>query len=144
MFIDLDNFKSLNDTYGHAAGDLLLIEAAHRITACLREVDTVARLGGDEFVVLITDLNEQQAESTKQAGIVAEKIRIALAQPYFIKRLAEEHSDNVIEHHCTSSIGVALFKQKVMQDDILKWADAAMYQAKDAGRNLVRFYEMKA
>ncbi len=144
MFIDLDNFKSLNDTYGHAAGDLLLIEAAHRITACLREVDTVARLGGDEFIVLVTDLNEDQAESTKQAGIVAEKIRSILAQPYFIKLRSGENIDGVIEHHCTSSIGLALFKQKVTQHDILKWADAAMYQAKDDGRNLVRFYEMKA
>ncbi|MDR3390849.1 MAG: sensor domain-containing diguanylate cyclase [Sulfuriferula sp.] len=143
MFMDLDNFKSLNDTYGHAAGDLLLIEAARRITECVREVDTVARLGGDEFVVLVRDLNEDETESTRQAGIVAEKIRNALARPYLVKLRSGEGVDSVVEHHCTASIGVVLFKQKATQDDVLKWADSAMYQAKDDGRNLVRFYETK-
>ncbi|MFA5171544.1 MAG: sensor domain-containing diguanylate cyclase [Sulfuriferula sp.] len=139
MFIDLDNFKSLNDTHGHAMGDLLLIEVARRITSCVRGVDTVARFGGDEFVVLLRDLNESKTESTRRAGIAAEKIRAALAQPYFFESHSKKHAA-VIEHHCTSSIGVVLFKQKITQDDILRWADVAMYQAKADGRNLVRFH----
>lgn len=144
IFIDLDNFKPLNDTHGHAVGDLLLIEVAHRMTTCLREVDTVARLGGDEFVVLLNDLNEDKTESLKHACHVAEKIRITLARPYSLKLQSEENTDTFVEHHCTSSIGVTLFNQNDTQDDILKWADAAMYQAKDDGRNLVRFYKAKA
>lgn len=144
IFIDLDNFKPLNDTHGHAVGDLLLIEVAHRMTACLREVDTVARLGGDEFVVLLSDLNEDKTDSLKHASHVAEKIRITLARPYSLKLQSEKKTDTFVEHHCTSSIGVTLFNQNNTQEDILKWADAAMYQAKDDGRNLVRFYKAKA
>lgn len=143
MFIDLDNFKSINDTHGHTLGDLLLTEVARRITGCLREIDTVARLGGDEFVVLLSNLNEDETESTRLATLIAEKIRITLARPYSLKLTHEGKADANIEHHCTSSIGVALFKQKVTQDDILKWADTAMYQAKHDGRNLVRFYKVK-
>lgn len=141
MFIDLDNFKPLNDAHGHIAGDLLLIEAAQRITECLREVDTVARFGGDEFVVLLNDLNEDENESARRAGLIAEKIRIALAQPYFLALRLEKDTAVTVEHHCTASIGVTTFNHALTQNTLLKWADAAMYQAKSDGRNLIRFYK---
>ena len=144
MFLDLDNFKPLNDTHGHVVGDLLLIEVADRLKACVREMDTVARFGGDEFVVMLSDLNADKAESTLQAEIVAEKIRIRLAEPYLLTIRHEGKADSTVEHLCTVSIGVTLFLNHVAdQDDILKWADAAMYQAKDAGRNSIRFHDAK-
>jgi len=141
MFLDLDNFKPLNDTYGHAVGDLLLIEAARRIAGCVREADTVARIGGDEFVVLLGELDADKAESTAQAGIVAEKIRSTLAEPYLLAVQQESGAETTVEHHCTSSIGVVLFiNHQGSPEDILKWADMAMYQAKERGRNRVHFY----
>lgn len=137
MFLDLDNFKPLNDRHGHGMGDLLLVEVAHRITHCLREMDTVARFGGDEFVVLLSELDTGKAESIAQAGIVAEKIRAALAEVY---RLSLQQETEVV-HHCTSSIGVVLFiDHETSTDDILKWADRAMYQAKAAGGNRIHFF----
>lgn len=144
MFLDLDNFKSLNDTHGHAVGDLLLIEAADRLKRCVRQVDTVARFGGDEFVVMLNDLNADKTESASQAKIVAEKIRATLSGPYLLTIRRDGKADATVEHHCTASIGVALFiNHEASQDDIVKWADTAMYQAKEAGRNLIRFYESK-
>ena len=144
MFLDLDNFKPLNDTHGHVVGDLLLIEVADRLKSCVREMDTVARFGGDEFVVMLGDLTADKAESTSQAEIVAEKIRISLSEPYLLTMKREGKADTTIEHHCTASIGVALFiGHEASQDNILKWADAAMYQAKEAGRNLIMFYDSK-
>lgn len=142
MFLDLDHFKSLNDTHGHELGDLLLLEAAQRLTCCVREIDTVARFGGDEFVVLLTDLSTDQVQSTTQAGIIAEKIRCNLGAPYVLKANRSNTADATIEHRCSASIGVVLFGNGVeSQDEILKWADAAMYQAKAAGRDTVRFHE---
>jgi diguanylate cyclase (GGDEF)-like protein len=145
MFLDLDNFKPINDTHGHAAGDLLLIEAANRLKCCMREMDTVGRIGGDEFVVMLINLNKDRAEATSQAEIVAEKIRIRLSEPYLLTIKREWKADTIVEHHCTASIGVVLIsKYEASQDDILNWADSAMYQAKDAGRNLIRFYDSEA
>jgi len=142
MFLDMDNFKPLNDTYGHSVGDLLLIEVAHRLTGCVREVDTIARFGGDEFVVMLSDLDEDKAGSTAQAGIVAEKIRTALAEPYLLTFRHEGEAETTIGHHCTSSIGVVLFiNHEASQEDLLKWADMAMYQAKNSGRNRICIYE---
>ena len=142
MFLDLDNFKPLNDTYGHGVGDLLLIEVAHRLTGCVRETDTVARFGGDEFVVMLGELDEGKDESAAQAGIVAEKIRNALAEPYLLTFKHEDEAEKIVEHRCAASIGVALFiGHEAGAEDIVKWADIAMYQAKGCGRNLVRFYE---
>lgn len=142
MFLDLDNFKPLNDTYGHDVGDLLLIEAADRLRSCVREIDTVARFGGDEFVVMLTELDVDKEESNAQAGVIAEKIRSSLSKPF---RLAIKHpgkADTFIEYPCTASIGVVLFiGHESSQEDILKWADSAMYQAKQAGRNLIRFHD---
>ncbi|MFA5081102.1 MAG: PAS domain S-box protein [Hydrogenophilaceae bacterium] len=144
MFLDLDNFKPLNDTHGHVVGDFLLIDAANRLSNCVREMDTVARFGGDEFVVMLQDLHADKAESTSQAKIVAEKIRIALSEPYRLTTRQEGKGEATIEHHCTASIGVALFiDHETDQKDILNWADAAMFAAKEAGRNLIRFYDSK-
>jgi diguanylate cyclase (GGDEF)-like protein/PAS domain S-box-containing protein len=142
MFLDLDNFKPLNDTHGHNVGDLLLIEVAHRITDCVREMDTVARFGGDEFVVVLSELDADKELSTAQASIVAEKIRATLAEPYLLTRKQKDNAEITVEHHCTSSIGVVLFiNHEASQEDILKWADMAMYQAKESGRDRVHFFE---
>lgn len=141
MFLDLDNFKPLNDTHGHHVGDLLLIEAANRLVSCIREMDTVARFGGDEFVVLLGALDADESISTTQASIVAQKIRVALSQPYLFTISHEGQADKTIEHHCTASIGVVVFNgNEGTQDDLMKCADAAMYEAKETGRNQVKFY----
>ncbi|PKO47406.1 MAG: hypothetical protein CVU29_03105 [Betaproteobacteria bacterium HGW-Betaproteobacteria-22] len=139
MFLDLDNFKSLNDSHGHAMGDLLLIEAANRLKACVREVDTVARFAGDEFVVLLSELGNNQAAAHTQAGLIAEKIGTSLAEPYQLSACAETKP---ITHHCTASIGVATFiNHTYSASDLMKWADAAMYRAKAAGRNQICFHQ---
>lgn len=141
MFLDLDNFKPLNDTHGHVVGDLLLIEAAGRLKSCVRKIDTVARFGGDEFVVILTELNMDNAVSNSQAMLVAEKIRNTLSEPYLLAIKYEGKEDSTIEHQCSVSIGVTMFfNHETSQDDILKCADKAMYQAKQAGRNTIRFY----
>lgn len=140
MFLDLDNFKPLNDTYGHEVGDSLLIEVATRLKGCLREVDTVARFGGDEFVVILSELMIDKTQSTAQARGVAEKIRAALASPFFLTQAQPGKEDTVIEHGCSISIGVVVFaNHELSETAILKCADAAMYQAKAGGRNAIRF-----
>jgi diguanylate cyclase (GGDEF)-like protein len=140
MVLDLDNFKPLNDTLGHHAGDLLLLEVARRLIECVRETDTVARVGGDEFVVMLSELSSDRTESTRQAGEVAEKIRVRLAAPYQLTLNEEGQAGMEVKHRCSASIGVALFlNHEASQSDLLKWADAAMYQAKVAGRNSVQF-----
>ena len=142
MFLDLDNFKPLNDTYGHGAGDLLLVEVANRLTDCVRGTDTVARFGGDEFVVMLSELDEGKTESAAQAGIVAEKIRIALAEPYLLAIKHEGEAERTVEHRCAASIGMVLFiGHEASAEDIVKWADVAMYQAKGNGRNSISFFE---
>jgi diguanylate cyclase (GGDEF)-like protein/PAS domain S-box-containing protein len=139
MFLDLDNFKPLNDTQGHDAGDLLLVEAAQRIANCLREEDTVARFGGDEFVVLLKDLDSCKKVSTAQLSCVAEKVRVALAAPYLLQT---EGGKSAPGHSCTASIGVVLFvDHESGEEDILRWADIAMYQAKAAGGDTIRFFD---
>lgn len=144
MFLDLDNFKPLNDTYGHSVGDLLLIEVARRIRSCVRETDTVARFGGDEFVVMLSELDTDKGKSTAQASIIAEKIRVTLAEPYALTMQPVGDAKSTVEHHCTSSIGVELFiNHAASPEDIIKRADMAMYQAKGSGRNQIRFYELK-
>lgn len=141
MFLDLDNFKPLNDTHGHGVGDLLLVEVARRLTTFVRQTDTVARIGGDEFVVLLNELHADRSTSTEQANAVAEKIRGALAEPYLLTVAQSGDALATVEHHCSASIGVVLFVNHMdSQIDLMKWADAAMYEAKDAGRNAIRFY----
>jgi diguanylate cyclase (GGDEF)-like protein/PAS domain S-box-containing protein len=145
IFLDLDNFKPLNDLHGHLVGDLLLIEAAERLKGCVREMDTVARFGGDEFVLIINELDTDKAESLSQAHIVADKILGALSAPYQLSVKHQGKADSLIDYRCTSSLGLVLFvNHQATTDDILKWADAAMYQAKDAGRNSIRFFDQDA
>jgi diguanylate cyclase (GGDEF)-like protein/PAS domain S-box-containing protein len=133
IFIDLDNFKGLNDTLGHARGDQLLKLVGQRLTHCVRESDTVARLGGDEFVVIVQDLGARLDECATQAEAVGEKILGALNQPYPL----DSHV-----RHSTPSIGITLFADdRDSVDDLLKEADMAMYQAKTAGRNTLRFFD---
>lgn len=139
LFLDLDNFKPLNDAQGHHVGNLLLMQVAERLKACVRDVDTVARFGGDEFVVLLTELETNQALSNNYAGVIAEKIRVAVSLPYQLTTVRKQEAA-VIEHQCTASIGVALFTgHEALRGDILRSADTAMYEAKEAGRNSVRF-----
>ena len=139
LFLDLDNFKPLNDSHGHEAGDLLLVDVARRLRGCVREIDTVARFGGDEFVIVLSLLAPNKDESEAQAIAVAEKIRQSLAQPYALTITAPDRSTVNLTHSCTASIGVALFfGRNASQDEILKRADAAMYKAKQAGRDCVR------
>jgi diguanylate cyclase (GGDEF)-like protein/PAS domain S-box-containing protein len=141
LFLDLDNFKPLNDLHGHEAGDLLLIEVAKRLKASVREADTVARFGGDEFIVIIQELDRDIALSQQQVARIAEKIRSRLAEPY---RLSVNHggvAGQELEHRCSASIGIRLFiGNGIDPDEILKQADLAMYQAKDAGRNTICFF----
>ena len=137
MFLDLDNFKPLNDQHGHGAGDLLLVEVAHRLRECVRAVDTVSRIGGDEFVVLVCGLTTNQTQSAEQANRLAEKICASLAQPYLLQSGSELGE---IEHHCSASIGAVLIEpQHQSVEGLLKWADATMYRAKAEGRNRVNF-----
>ena len=133
MLIDLDNFKTLNDTLGHDMGDLLLKQVAERLSACVRAEETVARLGGDEFMVMLTYLDALENNAANQTEVVGEKILSALNQPYQIME---------VTFHSTPSIGITLFKvQHVGTDELLKQADLAMYKAKDTGRNAMRFFD---
>ena len=136
LFLDLDNFKPLNDTHGHGVGDLLLIEVAERLKACVREADTVARFGGDEFVVLLCELSTQPGEAAEQAVAIAEKVRTRLAEPYVLQSAPSAPS---IRHECTASIGVAVFRGRdESQNAVIDRADAAMYRAKEEGRNRIQ------
>ena len=133
LFIDLDNFKMLNDTRGHHMGDELLKQVASRLTDCVRAIDTVARLGGDEFVVMLEDLGALEANAAAQAEAIGKKILIAINK-HFI--LGEQ------EHHSSPSIGVTLFfNHEQSVDELLQRADLAMYQSKAAGRNTLRFFD---
>jgi diguanylate cyclase (GGDEF)-like protein/PAS domain S-box-containing protein len=133
LFLDMDKFKSLNDTLGHDIGDLFLVEVARRMLLCVRDVDTVARIGGDEFVVLTGEIGANAEEVSQKVALIAEKIRAALSEPYKLK---------AYEHHSSPSIGVCLFRgNETSMDSLLKQADMAMYQAKGSGRNAVRFYD---
>ncbi len=140
MLLDLDNFKALNDTLGHDAGDCFLQEVSRRLLACVRENDTIARQGGDEFAVLLQDLSED-ALAAMQAESVAVKILQTIEQPYLIdlKSAGMQRKQN---HNSTASIGITLFQgNDVPADELIKRADLAMYRAKAAGRNALRFYD---
>ncbi len=133
LLIDLDNFKSLNDTLGHDIGDLLLQQVTERLLSCVRESDTVARLGGDEFVLMLEDLSEQALEAAAQTKVVGEKILRILNQPYSL---------GTHQYHSTSSVGSTLFNgNQDSIDELMKQADIAMYQAKKTGRNILRFFD---
>jgi len=140
MLLDMDDFKTLNDTLGHDVGDQFLIEVAKRLQACVREGDTVGRHGGDEFVVILEDLNEDTL-AAMQAESVAVKIRRAINQPYLLD-LSAGGVHNTRSYHCTSSIGITLFRDSAISaDELMKRADTAMYQAKAAGRNTLCFFD---
>lgn len=136
LFLDLDNFKALNDTLGHEMGDLLLQQVARRLTDCVRETDTVARLGGDEFIVMLEDLSENSREAAELAEVIAKKILNSLNRPYQLGQHPYPYCN-------TPSIGIALINRQVQQAhaDLLKNADIAMYQAKKAGRNTICFFD---
>ncbi|MBN8489054.1 MAG: diguanylate cyclase [Burkholderiales bacterium] len=131
LFIDLDHFKALNDTHGHAAGDQVLVQCAQRLQACTRTEDTVARLGGDEFVLMMASgLSELPQEARAQVQVVADKLLAALDLPYPVAGT---------QYHCSPSIGVALFRDQRLADEVLRQADDAMYRAKREGRRTLRF-----
>jgi len=134
LFIDLDNFKDLNDTLGHDVGDLLLQQVALRLESCFFENDTVSRMGGDEFVVMLQYLNENAMDAATRVKFVAEKALVSLSQPY---KLGSYEVTT-----CTASIGIILFDGSDQnKDDLMKQADIAMYQAKKSGRNTLRFFD---
>jgi diguanylate cyclase (GGDEF)-like protein/PAS domain S-box-containing protein len=141
FFVDLDNFKPLNDTHGHDAGDLLLNRAAARLKSCVRESDTVARFGGDEFVVLVHDLAADQATSDAQSQAIAEKILSILSEPYQLSVPREGKPPLLVAHQCTASIGGFVFgsEESESADEVLKRADTAMYLAKKR-RNSIEFF----
>ncbi|MDI1309536.1 MAG: EAL domain-containing protein [Methylotenera sp.] len=133
LFLDLDHFKTLNDTLGHDVGDLLLRQVADRLTECVREGDTVARLGGDEFVVMLEDLSNHPLEAASQAETIANKILISISRPYQL---------GLSTYQTSASIGIVLFSENEHgQDVLLKHADIAMYQAKKMGRNTLCFFD---
>ena len=133
LLIDLDNFKTLNDTRGHQDGDQLLQQIALRLSACVREGDTVARLGGDEFVILLENLSKNSMEAAAQTEAIGKKTLATIVKSYRL---------DMYEHHCTASIGATLFSGgQPVADELLKQADIAMYQAKNAGRNTLRFFD---
>ncbi len=135
LFLDLDNFKTLNDSLGHDIGDMLLQQVAQKLTTCVRECDTVARIGGDEFVIIMESLSKDPFEAAAQTETVAEKILLSLNSPYRL----DKH-----EVSTSSSIGITLFsshEQKI--EELCKQADIAMYQAKNTGRNSHRFFDPK-
>lgn len=133
LFLDLDHFKMLNDTLGHAMGDLLLKQVAERLKLSVRESDTVARLGGDEFVVMLEDLSDEQLAATKQVEHITNQMIARLNHPYLLGQY---------EYISTPSIGIAMFGDHgESHEDLLKHADIAMYQAKSAGRNIIRMFD---
>ncbi len=133
LFIDLDNFKTLNDTLGHDVGDLLLQQVAQRLITCVRDGDTVARLGGDEFLVMLEHLHGEPKDAVAQVKGVGEKILAALNQHYQL---------GTYPHHSTPSIGITLFSDGAETiDELLKQSDLALYQAKESGRNAMRFFD---
>ena len=133
LFLDLDHFKTLNDTLGHDVGDLLLQQVAARVKSCVREADTVARLGGDEFVVMLLDLSADAGEAARQTQLVGDNVLRSLNQPYDLKGK---------QYNSSASIGVALFGDSTQSAaELLKQADIAMYQVKNSGRNDLCFFD---
>jgi diguanylate cyclase (GGDEF)-like protein len=133
MFIDLDNFKVINDTLGHHIGDLLLQQVAQRLLDCVRVEDTVARLGGDEFVIMLERLSSDSQEAAEQAGLIGGKVLTALREKFLLVSGT---------CHTSASLGIALFTdQRESMDGLLKRADMSMYQAKAKGRNMLQFFD---
>jgi diguanylate cyclase (GGDEF)-like protein/PAS domain S-box-containing protein len=135
LFLDLDRFKTLNDTLGHDIGDLLLKQVAQRLSDCVRAGDTIAHIGGDEFILLLEDLSPDAIDAAGQAESVSHKILHTISQQYQL---------GVHSYRTTASIGSVIFNgHDISMDELLKQADIAMYQAKDSGRNTLRFFDPK-
>lgn len=133
IFVDIDNFKALNDTRGHAEGDDLLVEVGRRLARCVRQADTVARLGGDEFVVMAENLSSDPFVAARETEVLAGQVVGALGQPYLI---------GSSPYRATTSVGAALFDgREGGREEILRQADLAMYQAKRSGKNAFRFFD---
>ena len=132
LFVDVDNFKTLNDTRGHAIGDLLLIDIGHRLRSNVRNSDTVGRQGGDEFVILLDNLSTEMTEAATMAQQLGEKIRATMEKPFDL---------NGTHYNCKISVGISLLTKDDTFNDILRQADLALYKAKDAGRNTLRFFD---
>ena len=136
ILLDLDNFKPVNDTYGHDAGDMVLVEAASRMKKCVRDVDTVARVGGDEFVVLLGQVDGAIDHAREAADQISKKLLDALSEPYPLIVPGKTSEPDRIHHACSASLGVSLFfKDTLTVDQIVQAADAAMYRAKQKGGN---------
>ncbi len=135
LFIDLDNFKKLNDTQGHDCGDQLLVQVAKRLSRCVRNADMVARLGGDEFVIILENLGTDESTVLTQVNQIVSKVVSALHQSYILRGQP---------YHSSCSVGVALFAAGDRADDIMKRSDMAMYQAKESGKNTFRFFDPDA
>lgn len=142
VLLDLDIFKTLNDTYGHALGDQLLIEVAYRLKESVKAEDTIVRLGGDEFVVLVAELGNDVAGARTRAATVAHRILQQVAKPYHLLVQLENQPLTTLQHECTCSIGVSLFQgSSTSREIVMERADVAMYKAKQQGRNQLVFAE---
>ncbi|EHQ07773.1 sensor domain-containing protein [Leptonema illini] len=139
LLLDLDDFKPLNDRFGHQTGDVFLVEIADRLRRTVRSSDIVARIGGDEFVVLLTGLDPHREQALKEATGIAEKIRSAIGLPYSLT-LTDEQAARRYEHACSCSIGIRLLRNETDADMVIQQADTAMYSAKRAGKNQIAFY----
>lgn len=140
LFLDLDNFKPLNDTYGHHAGDVFLQEAASRLLSTVRTIDTVSRLGGDEFVIVIDKLDKDKTKAKEEAYTIANKVLEILRLPYTIEITKEDESQQTIIHHSSASMGMTLFKhEEITYNTLLRRADKAMYEAKKIGKDSIVF-----
>jgi len=141
IFLDLDNFKNLNDTQGHEMGDQLLVEVARRLQSSVRQGDTVARFGGDDYAVMLEGVNQGEAVKS-QVEAVALKIQEALSQPFELAFVNREQLPSTLMYRVTSSLGIVMYSGRDNAvDELLKRADMAMYQAKSAGRNTIRFFD---
>ncbi|TAN66769.1 MAG: bifunctional diguanylate cyclase/phosphodiesterase [Methylobacter sp.] len=141
LFLDLDRFKILNDTYGHNMGDQLLLEVTRRLQFCVHEDDTIARLGGDEFVMILNSLDKYATKAAAQAKKLAEMIGEALAKPYHLL-VPFSQSKATITYHSSASIGVVLFLgDEKSTEELMKYADLSMYEAKHAGRDTVCIFD---
>ena len=142
LLIELDYFRHINDTLGHIAGDHLLHVLGKRFQTCFGTNTIIARLGGDEFVVIVNSLDVDKKGAYDKAYIVAEKIRLVLAEPYLLLCKKADEQESVVEHYSPASIGVALFiNYNASKEEIIKFADTAMYDAKAGGGNQVSFFQ---
>ena len=141
LFLDLDDFKPVNDIYGHKTGDKVLVEAAQRIKNSIRETDTAARYGGDEFAILLNMLDTDADTAHARANTISQKISDNLSAPYILTLENKRGANTIAQHHCTSSIGIVLFSDNdTREEELISKADEAMYKAKSSGKNAIHFH----